>query len=184
MVGQQTLQQGLQWYLEEYLGLPIDNYKKHAEKIQSALSKWGRDCFDALFNSGGQTQNWYRDASQNDLPGLRLEIVSDDAEVLSWPWEALENEHDERLALQCSIERCLDGIKDPRPLSEELPKEQLNILYIIARSKGDVLDFQTQARPLIDFVINDGWPIHIDVLRPPTFKRLQEVLEEKLPWLI
>jgi len=178
---QQTLRQGLQWYLEKYLELPVDGFQKRAEEVQAALSKWGRDCFDALFG-GWQARDWYRDARQKGLFGLQFEIVSDDAAVLSWPWEAFESEHDGRLALQCRIERRLDNIGDSRPLSEELPKEQLNILYIIARPYGDNdVGFQTLLRPLIDFV-NQGegaWPVHIDVLRPPTFDQLRAVLKEK-----
>jgi len=176
MVGTQTLQQGLQWYLEEFLKLP-EGFRARAENVQAALSQWGRGCFDALFE-GGQARDWYRDAQKNFF-NLKLEIVSNDAAVLSWPWEALKSSQDGCFqALQCLIQRRLDSVGDILPLSN-LPDDELNVLYIIARPKGDVLDFQTQARPLIDFAKNEGWPIHIDVLRPPTFKRLEEVLEEK-----
>ena len=177
MVGTQTLQQELQWYLEKFLKLPIDTSRKRAEAVQTTLSQWGRDCFDALFVIG-QAQGWYRDASQKDLSNLRLEIVSNDASVLSWPWEALESTQDGRLALQCHIERRLDNVGDVNPLMHSADDE-LRILYIIARSKGDVLSFQTQARHLISFAAEGGWPIRIDVLRPPTFKRLEEILEDK-----
>ena len=179
MVGQQSLQHELQWYLENYLELPIPNYKIRADAILAALSKWGRDCFDALFNSGGNAQNWYRDVRQKDLTNLILEVVSDDATILSWPWEVLESQHDGLLAQQCRIERRLDNIGDERSFSDALPKDQLNILYIIARPFGDNdVGFQTLARPLIDYVNDGGWPVRVDVLRPPTFDQLRAVLEE------
>ena len=167
----------LQWYLEKYPELPI-GFEVRAEAVQAALRQWGRDCFDALFGEG-RARDWYRDARQKRLD-LCFQIVSDDPAVLSWPWEALESRDDGRLALQCRIERQLDNIGDVRTLPDKLPREQLNILYIIARPKGDVdVGFQTLARPLIDFVTEGGWPVHIDVLRPPTFSQLQAVLGEK-----
>jgi len=180
MIGQQSLLQGLQWYLEKYLELPIDNFKMRAEETLAMLSKWGRDCFDALFDSGGNAQNWYRDARHKDLSNLKLEIVSDDAAVLSWPWEVLESQHDGLLAQQCRIERRLDNIGDVRSSPKAFVKDRLNILYIIARPYGDNdVGVQTLARPLVDFVKDCGWPVYVDILRPPTFDKLRAVLEEK-----
>jgi hypothetical protein len=178
MIGAQSLRQGLQWYLEKYLELPIDNYRKQAKEIQVALSQWGQDCLRDLF-ADEHARGWYRDEQKENFTKLRLEIVSDDAEVLSWPWEVLGSRDDSYLALKCQIERRLESIGDARSLSEKLPQEQLNILYIIARPYGDHdIGFQTLARPLIDFVNKGGWPVHIDVLRPPTFDKLRAVLKE------
>ncbi|MCL2856816.1 MAG: tetratricopeptide repeat protein [Oscillospiraceae bacterium] len=179
MIGKQSLRQGLQWYLEEFLELPIDNYQMRVDEIQAALSKWGRYCFDALFECG-RARDWYRDARQDDLSRLQLEIVSDNASVLSWPWEVLESRDDGPLAKQCRIERRLDGIGDVQPLPEKPAAKQLNILYVIARPYGDRdIGFQTLARPLIDFANEGSWPVHIDVLRPPTFDQLCAKLDEK-----
>lgn len=178
MIGSQTLQQELRWYLEDYLELPVDTFCTRAAAIQEALSQWGRNCFDALFD-GGHAQNWYHEARQNNLRGLLLQVISDDATVLSWPWEALESYDDGFLSLQCCVERRLDGIGDTRPFSKTLPAGRLNMLYIIARPYGDNdVWYQTLARPLIDFVSESGFPVHIDLLRPPTFDRLRTVLEE------
>jgi hypothetical protein len=179
MIGTQSLRQGLQWYLEKYLELPIDNFRKRAEEILAALSQWGQDCLRDLF-ADEHARGWYRDAQMENLSNLQLEVVSDDAEVLSWPWEVLESRDDGLLAQQCRIERRLEDIGDARSQPEKLPQEQLNILYIIARPYGDYdVGFQTLARPLIDFVNKSGWPVNIDVLRPPTFDQLRAVLEEK-----
>jgi len=174
-----NLQKDLRWYLEKYLDMPIEPYSARAGEIQKALSHWGRDCFDKLFG-GNRARDWYQDARQQDLSGLRLKIASDDPAVLCWPWEALESGDDGLLAIQCSIERQLDKIGDICPLVDALPRDQLNILYIIARPYGDAdVGFRTFARPLIDFVDSGGWPVHIDLLRPPSFDRLRTILEEK-----
>ena len=167
-----NLRQDLRWYLEKFLELPLGPYRSRAEEVEQTLSQWGRACFDQLFG-GGHARDWYHDARRNNLSDLRFKIASDNPAILSWPWEALESGDDGRLALQCRIERQLDTIGDARPLAGTLPNDQLNILYIIARPFGDNdIGFHTLARPLIDFVDQEGWPVHIDLLRPSTFDRL------------
>jgi len=175
------LQNGLQWYLEKYLELPVDAFQTRAESIQETLRSWGKEAFKALFDSGS-ARDWYQQGRREGLASMDIKIVSDDPAVLAWPWEALESETDGCLALQCHIERQLCKIADARSPAETLPKDRLNILYIIARpyGEGDV-GFQTLAKPLIDFAFarNESWPVHIDLLRPPTFKQLLSVLREK-----
>ena len=178
IVGKRTLKQGLHWYLESYLELPITNYRDHADEILTALSNWGKSCFDKLF-SDTRARGWYRDMRQKGLSGLRIEIVSDDADVLSWPWEALESRDDGILALQCQIGRRLNIIGDVRPIAGDTSASSLNILYVIARPHGDNdVGYQTMARPMVDFAESHGWPAHINVLRPPTFDQLRKELKE------
>jgi hypothetical protein len=175
-----TLQNELQWYLEKYLELPIETYQTKAENIQETLRLWGKETFKALFDSG-LARDWYQQGWREGLPSLDIKVVSDDPAVLAWPWEALESETDGCLALKCHIERQLCKIADTRPPADTLPKDQLNILYIIARPHGvNDVGFQTLAKPLIDFAFarNESWPVHIDLLRPPTFDRLRTVLRE------
>ncbi|MCL1816607.1 MAG: tetratricopeptide repeat protein [Clostridiales bacterium] len=173
-----NLQQGLCWYLEDYIQLPGGNFPKLADDILASLADWGRECFDLLFCSNDSINGWYRKARQAGLSTLCVHIVSDDPEVLSWPWEALESKDDGILALQCRMERTLDIIGHLRHLPDSLPKDKLNILYIIANPFADnEHSLTTLARPLTDLVKNGAWPVHIDLLRPPTFKQLQAVLE-------
>ena len=171
------LRDELRRYLEKYLQMP-DSLRD--ERVLRELSVWGIDCFEKLFNSGGSAQNWYQQARTQPgrLSRLRIVIASDDASVLSWPWEALESSQDGRLAIQCRIERQLNKVGDVLPLPP-LPEDTLRILYIIPRPANDKLEYQTQARALIDFIEKEGWPVHVDVLRPPTFGQLQAVLDKK-----
>jgi len=170
----------LQWYLEEYLKLPIVTYRPLAEGIQKALAQWGKDAFNKLFGSG-PARDWYQEARRAGLAGLQIKIASDNPEILAWPWEALKSPDDDCLALNCSMERQLcSGLGAVYPLADVLPKDKLNILYIVARPReNDVVGFQTLIRPLVDFVKEKSWPVHIDLLRPPTLDQLREVLADK-----
>jgi tetratricopeptide (TPR) repeat protein len=176
-----TLQHGLQWYLEKYLELPIEAFQTRAESIQEALRLWGKETFKTLFDSG-LARDWYQQGWREGPASLDIKVISDDPAVLAWPWEALESETDGCLALKCHIERQLCKIADARLPANSWPQNQLNILYIIARPHGeDDVGFQTLARPLIDFAFarDESWPVHIDLLRPPTFDQLRTVLREK-----
>jgi len=177
-----NLQQDLQWYLEKYIELPIEAYRTHAKDIQITLSQWGRNCFDTLFVNSS-ARELYNKAQQEDLTKLHIIIISKDPEVLSWPWEALKNQDNEFLSQHCRITRQieLDKIGNIQPLLDTLPQDKLNILYIIARPIDlDYIEYQTIARTFIDFITTEeGLPAHIDVLRPPTFEKLQQILEEK-----
>jgi len=177
-----TLRHDLQWYLEEYLKLPIQNFRPLVEGIQDTLAQWGKDAFNKLFGSG-PARDWYQEARRAGLANLQIKIASDNPAILAWPWEALKSPDDGHLALDCGMERQLcSGLGDVYTLVDVLPKDKLNILYIVARpyGEGDV-GFQTLIKPLVDFAYAEGksWPVHIDLLRPPTLDRLREVLADK-----
>ncbi len=142
---------------------------------------WGKETFKALFDKG-LARDWYQEGRQEGLSNLEIKVTSDDPAVLAWPWEALESEDDGCLALHCHMERQLCKIGDARSPVNTLPKDRLNILYVIARPYGENdVGFQTLAKPLIDFAFaeNESWPVHIDLLRPPTFDQLLAVLRER-----
>ncbi|MCL2387479.1 MAG: tetratricopeptide repeat protein [Defluviitaleaceae bacterium] len=183
-VGTTTLKEELRWYLEDYMKTPYGGFVTQADNAMSALSKWGRDCFTALFDSGGQTQDWYRDATRNGLHNLRITIVSDDkkSHVLSWPWEALEDSNKEKLAFRCQITR-QTIIRNYTPPVKPIDGE-FNMLYVIARPADDRIGLRVLAQPLINFVHEDGWPVHIEILRPPTYDQFLKALAAKQYHLI
>jgi hypothetical protein len=94
--------------------------------------------------------------------------------VLGWPREALSDPDGATLAHGCPIERRLGELHDP------LPTDRINILPIIARPYGDRdVGYHALVRPLVERVQARGLPVRIDVLRPPTFDRLQARLRQR-----
>jgi hypothetical protein len=97
----------LQWYLETFLDYPFPPEIDHADRVLKALKDWGEQTFAALFDnrSGGRM---FEAATSGDYSGLHLQISSDDARVLSWPWEALRDPEAGFLAQTCQIRAALE----------------------------------------------------------------------------
>ena len=151
-----------------------------AQRVQDALKGWGEDCFSKLFSS--RARDWYQDVrrSGDTLAELTLKVASDDPRVLAWPWEALRDPAGTTLAHACRIERQLNELHDPLPLPENIPSDRINILLVIARPYGDRdVGYHALSRPLIDQIHNEGLPVQVDVVRPPTFARLEQILHGK-----
>jgi tetratricopeptide (TPR) repeat protein len=176
--GQHDLMHELRWYLETYLDYPFEPWTTRATRLLAARVQWGRKAFDALFH-GGLGRDFYTEATRGGEDQLIVEIRSDDPWVLSWPWEALENAKTSTpLALSCQFERRLTKLEPPPELDEGLLRDRLRILLVIARPYERDVGFRSVARPLIEQLESRSFPAEVTVLRPPTFERLQEVLEQ------
>src|ERR1035441_8854973 len=169
----------LQWYLEKFLEYPFPPETDHADRIIEALKSWGEEAFTALFGnlSGGPL---FQAATVADYKSLTLQIATDDAGVLSWPWEALRDPQlGTPLAHACQIERRLSEIRDASALSANLPTDRVNILLVVARPYGDKdVRYRSIARSLVELIKKDNLPAHVDLLRPPTFAQLSKHLKE------
>ncbi len=161
------LMREMRWYLEDFLGYPFPPETERADRVLEALSKWGRQAFDALFDNrrGADFLRGAQDDGSYDR--LNLQTASDDPRVLAWPWEALEDSQAGRLAQTCQIERRLNEILDPAQIDEGLPRDRVNILLVTARPmKGDVR-YRSISRPLVELIEERRLPAHVTVLRPP-----------------
>jgi len=165
----------LRWYLEIFLDYPFPPLTDVADYVRDALRKWGEGAFDALFGDreGGRM---FDNATGRGYEHLHLQISSDDPRVLAWPWEALHDPQAGFLAQTCQIERRLNDLRDPVPLSDELPRDQVSILLVTARPyKGDV-KYRSVSRLLVEMIEEHHLPAQVHVLRPPTLDNLREHL--------
>ena len=167
----------LAWYLESYLDLPTGPNEARADRVQAALREWGRQSFDVLFGQG-QARDFYRDATREGHTALHLVVASDDARVLSWPWEALADPQVGDLAQLCRIERQLDTAPEPLPLPEGLPSDRVRILLVTARPYQNDIAYRSITRPLVELIQQEQLPAEVKLLRPPTFEQLRRELQE------
>jgi hypothetical protein len=164
------LMRELRWYLEQFLDYPFDPETAHAQRVLDALKDWGTLAFNTLFDRR-DAANWL---TGSDI----LQVRSDDASILSWPWEALCDPQAGYVAHERRVERRLNKLRDPQ-VPGTLPNDRVNILLVVARPfEGDVR-YRSIARPLVELIQSKGLAAHVDILRPPTFDRLREHLGER-----
>jgi tetratricopeptide (TPR) repeat protein len=169
------LMRELRWYLEVFLDHPFPPFTNRAERILAALRAWGTQAFNALF--ADRASGRLLDAATSEqYSDLHLEISSDDPKILYWPWEALHDSEVGDLAKTCQISRRLNQVRDPHPISKDLPKNQINILLVTARPYDGDVRFRSISRPVIDLIARDKLPAQVTLLRPPTFDQLRSHL--------
>ncbi len=169
----------LRWYLEDFLTYPFSPETEHAERVLAALRAWGGTAFQSLFGTGSAGL-FFHEATREGYHALHLQVWSDDPRVLAWPWEALRDPEAHILGHTSEIERCLDHVKDPLPIPEDLPQDRVNILLVTARPKGERdVAYRSVSRRLVELVAKKNLPAHVHVLRPPTLQRLEEHLRER-----
>ncbi len=156
----------LGWYLERFLDYPFPPETERAERMLLALRRWGETAFKSLFGSEGPPQGGE----------VRIRLESEDPRVLSWPWEALYDPQTGSLGQWAHFERCLPHL-DARPVSPGLPRDRLRILLVTARQADDAT-YRSISRPLLDLATEEGLPIHVHVLRPPSLEQLQAHLRQ------
>ena len=168
----------LQWYLETFLDYPFPPETDHAERVLQTLKQWGEQTFDALFGSRAAGR-MFDAATAEDYTRLHVQISSDNARVLAWPWEALRDPELGYLAHTCQIERRLNKLRDPQPLPASLPLNRVNILLVVTRPYRRDVGYRSIARPLVELVERQKLPAYVHLLRPPTFDQLREHLRER-----
>jgi tetratricopeptide (TPR) repeat protein len=168
----------LRWYLERFLDYPFPPETVRAERTQDALRAWGSQAFKSLFATR-EALRLYDSAVASGHEHLQLTISADDPAVLAWPWEALYDPQVGYLAHTSRIERRLNRVYDPIPLSDRLPRNCVNILLVIARPMDQDIRFRSIARPLVDLIETERLPARVHVLRPPTLDHLLAHLNER-----
>jgi len=171
----------IQWYLEDYLIYPWGEWCNRAKRVEQLMEELGAGLFRALFGNSGASEIYSH--MSDDLANTRIVIQADSTDGIALPWEIIRDPmiiENGYLALMAkAFVRSETGliVESQHKMHE---KGSLNILMVICRPGGkhDV-PFQSVSRPLLEIFKQRGSSVHIDVLRPPTFENLSEVLSAK-----
>ncbi len=125
--------EALRWYLETYVQFPGAGDRARAEGLEARLAQWGAALFDALFDNrdGGAVYKDLTTATENGRPVL-LTLASDDAEVLSQPWELLRDKKGPLSFQGVSLRRQLRETGATEAPELDLP---LRVLLIVSRPR-------------------------------------------------
>ncbi|MFN2284177.1 MAG: hypothetical protein ACK2UQ_07130, partial [Anaerolineae bacterium] len=168
----------MRWYLETYPQYPIDPNPEIAARVERRMEEVGRSLFNQLFGAPNTLMLW---GKINDrLLDTRVEISTGVAEAAAIPWELLrEPLSDKPLALEAqTFVRVQSETAREVRLPELGADEPIRILLVICRpGRRDDVPFRSVALRLLEGLTEEQRAAYtLDVLRPPTYDRLAEVL--------
>ena len=165
----------LEWYFEEHLHLPFLEGKR-AEQAAASIQVYGEHLFKQLF-ADQDLYAEYKQCSQNGPDTLQLEIVGSPS-FHRLHWEALRDPRwPQPLALHTPVIR---KNTIPAPTRAQVrPSPTINVLIVVARPFGNRdVGYRTISRPLVEALRQSQVPVQIDILRPGTYKALDQHLRE------
>jgi len=173
-------EEGMRWYLEDFLQYPQAPAPTIARRIEGRMAEMGADLFKAVFQANNDARKiWGRVEEQ--LPETRIEIISDVTEAATIPWELLrEPEADVALALTAHSFVRAQPNTARTPQLPARKEGKIRILLVICRPRGaQDVPFRSVASRLIKGLgAANREAYDLDVLRPPTFEQLGKVLRQ------
>jgi tetratricopeptide (TPR) repeat protein len=155
---------------------PADPAPRIAAQVEERLVELGRELFLQVFDGREATRLW--DRVEPALASTRVEVVTDVAGATALPWELLRDPlTNTPLALRADTFVRMHPQPGRLLAPPNEPIERLRILLVICRpgGAGDV-PFRSVASHLVRVSDDARQAFDLDVLRPPTFRRLGQVL--------
>ncbi|MEA2559861.1 MAG: hypothetical protein QOH06_1365 [Acidobacteriota bacterium] len=173
----------LRFYLENFLTCPNPAALKPVADLRGDLRRWGEELFRQVFKTDRKALFHYEEAAR-DLHSLRIEILADQPDAWTVPWELLYDPNLGWLAPQVRSFARLPITAQTTQRELEIPflpvpGDPLRVLYVVGRPAGSLeIPFHSVARPLLQTAAELEDRVQIDILRPPTFERLAKVLSQ------
>lgn len=167
----------LRWYLEDFLSFAEDPAPRIAARVEERLRVLGVELFRGLFEPRETQGLWPQLAPR--LGELRIEVENIAQPSVNVPWELLRAP-DSGVVLACAGRAFVRHEKTlASPLADADTDHVLRILLVISRPGGaDDVPYRSVATHLLKALktrLADR--AELQVLRPPTFGALRDVLE-------
>ena len=165
----------LEWYFEDHLRFPFTR-QVEASNVAKSITRYGEILFQQIF-ANPDVYALYRNCLRDGLNKTLVEIVgSPDFHCLHW--EALKDPlFDVPLAPQTTIVR-KNIVPQPLPATVR-SSPTINVLIITARPFGkEDVGYRTISRPLVEELRQANLPVRIEILRPGTYKALDNHLRD------
>ncbi len=168
----------IRWYLEDYLQFHQDPAPRIAKRVEERMAAIGDALFRAIFQGSDDARDLWA-ALRPHLADTRIEVTTGIAEATAIPWELIR---DPRTGTPLVLSAVAFVRGQPGAVAALAPREreaaEVRILLVICRPKaGEDVPFRSVAGRLVTR-LNEAAreTLDLDVLRPPTFERLAEVL--------
>ncbi len=172
----------IRWYLEDYPEYQSDPAPVIAARIKLRMEQLGSNLFAALFYQNEETRRIWHDVCDR-LVNMRVEIIAGAGRASLLPWELLREPDrgnwlmlETRAFIRSAQQR---GGIGAVTISLEGP---LRVLLVICRPHGaNDVPFRSVGGRLDKVLsVSARERLELNVLRPPTFDRLREVLMESM----
>lgn len=170
-------QEDLRWYLEDYLEYPVDPAPEIAARVEQRLSVLGGELFASVFLANHDAQQLWRAVTPR-LSSTRVEVAAAAEDAATIPWELLRDPvTNGALALGAqAFVRTQPGTARESCVPEAA--ERIRVLLVLCRPGGNAdVPFRSVASHLVRLSRSAREVLHLDVLRPPTFAHLSQVLQ-------
>jgi tetratricopeptide (TPR) repeat protein len=166
----------IRWYLEDYPQFPADPAPMIAAAAEARLAEAGAGLFRRVFSNVDAAGIWER--ARDQLSQVRVEVDTDPGWGPGAAWELLRDPRTSTALVLGAGEfvrthRRAAGHPDlPEPSGD-----RLRVLMVITRPGGRAdAPFRSVASRLVRGGADQMGRLDLDVLRPPTFDRLRQVL--------
>ncbi len=166
----------LEWYFDEHLKFPFTDQVK-AQEAAASISLYGEKLFEQVFVAAPLILSTYRTAVQAGLDMIQIE-VSGQPPFHALHWEALKDHaFPQPLALRVTILR--KNLSQQAVYTNMHPSPTINLMIVTARPRGKRdMGYRTVSRPLVEALRKAEVPVQVDILRPGTYKALENHLHE------
>jgi hypothetical protein len=167
-------EQQLEWYFEQHPQSPFTRQAKAATAAAS-ITFYGEALFKQVFEENSDLIYPYRSLVQQGLYSLQVEIAGS-PKFHALHWEVLKDPRfHQPLAVQATI---LRKNMTPPPVQALIrPSPTINLLIVTARSADkEEVSYRTISRPLMETLRDKDVPTQIDMLRPGTYRALENHL--------
>lgn len=163
----------LEWYFEEYLRFPFVKQVR-ARAAAESIPTYGEALFAHVFADKNAYAE-YRDMVKSGLSTLQIEVAGSPM-FHALHWEAIKDpKFEQPLTLQVVMIR--KNLHPQALPSSVYPSPTINLLIVTARpSVEHDVGYCTISRPLVESLRTANLPVQIDILRPGTYKALENHL--------
>ena len=173
----------IRWYVETYGAASLaDPDDEEAKRIEGRLPEIGKALFKAVFDSMEAVQR-FLDFRNTPAEQRILTINSQDASILSLPWELLHDPTGKFLFRErphISVRRKITGATGGRAPFRVESKDTLHLLFVVSRPKdAGFIDPRADSQAVLD-AVEEHAPGRVtwEFLRPATLDALVERLDD------
>jgi predicted negative regulator of RcsB-dependent stress response len=167
----------IRWYLEDFAKFPAEPAPLVAADAEARLAEIGSELFRQVFDSPAASAIWTR--CRDRLNQVRLEVATDPLGAPGLPWELLRDPAGTALALNVDAFVRTSQATISHAALPSRAGDRLRVLLVISRPALDAdVPFRSVAGQLVRSGARQPAGLDLDVLRPATFARLDEILRE------